>query len=357
MIREKLESIKLSPVITFAAIVIVIAGVRSAEAIVNPFLLAVFISIISVPPIAWMEKKGIPHTLAVVFIIVLILMIIIGVGGLAGSSVAQFSENLPSYEQRLKEIELSNLRYLDALGIDFSEEHILQAFDSRKILSFTASALNSLGGLMGTSLLIFIVVLFMLLESKSFIYKLSIISKDPKETQGKVEEVISNVNRYLTLKTLTSLSTGVLVGIWLWIIGVDYPVLWGLLAFIMNYIPNIGSLIAAIPAVLLAIIQLSTAGVIWTIIGYFVINLIIGSFIEPRIMGRGMGISTLVVFLSLIFWGWALGPIGMFLSTPLTMAVKIALETDDDTRWFAILLSSAKKSPIHIDPLNSEKRE
>lgn len=357
MIREKLESIKLSPVITFAAIVILIAGLRSAEAIVNPFLLAVFISIISAPPIAWMEKKGIPHTLAVVFIIVLILMIIVGVGGLTGTSVAQFSANLPNYEQRLREIELTNLKYLDALGIDFSEEHILQTFDSSKIMSFTASVLNSLGGLMGTSLLIFITVLFMLLESKSFVYKFSIISKHPKETQAKVREIIYNVNRYLTLKTLTSLSTGVLVGIWLWIIGVDYPVLWGMLAFIMNYIPNIGSLLSAIPAVLLAIIQLTTAGVIWTIIGYFVINLIIGSFIEPRIMGRGLGISTLVVFLSLIFWGWALGPIGMFLSTPLTMAVKIAMETNEDTRWFAVLLSSARKSPIHVDQSHSEKRE
>ncbi len=354
MDTEKLSNIKLSPVITFAAIIIVIAGIRSAESIVNPFLLAVFISIISTHPIEWMEKKGIPHTLAVVSIIIFILLIIIGVGGLTGTSVANFSANLPSYERRLRDIELNSLKYLDAFGIDFSEEHIFQAFDSRKILSFTASVLNSLGGLMGTSLLIFITVLFMLLESKSFIYKFSIISNQPRETEVRVAEIISNVNRYLTLKTLTSLVTGILISLWLWIIGVDYPVLWGLLAFLLNYIPNIGSLIAAIPAVLLAIIQLNTAGVILTMVGYLVINLVMGSLIEPRIMGRGLGISTLVIFLSLIFWGWVLGPIGMFLSTPLTMSVKIAFETNEDTRWFAVLLSSMKKTTDRHLPIKPE---
>jgi len=194
----------------------------------------------------------------------------------------------------------------------------------------------------------------MLLESKSFVYKFSLISSQPRETQVKVAEIVSNVNRYLTLKTLTSLSTGILVALWLWIIGVDYPVLWGLLAFLLNFIPNIGSLIAAIPAVLLAIIQLNAAGVIWTMVGYLIINLIIGSLVEPRIMGRGLGISTLVIFLSLIFWGWVLGPIGMFLSTPLTMAAKIAFETNEETRWFAVLLSSMRKTTDRHLPTKPE---
>ena len=354
---KKIAAIKLSPVITFAAIVIIIAGIKSAEQIINPFILAVFISVISTPPIEWMKKKGMPHTLAVITVIIFMILLIIGLGGITGTSVAQFSENLPKYESRLREIELENLQYLDALGIDFSEEHILQTFDSSKIMSFTATLLNSLGGFMGTSLLIFITVLFMLLELNGFIYKFSIISKHPKETQMKLAEISSNINRYLTLKTITSISTGILVAIWLSIIGVDFPVLWGLLAFLLNYIPNIGSMLAAIPAVLLAIIQLGPSGTIWTIVGYLVINLTIGSFIEPRVMGRGLGISTLVVFLSLIFWGWVLGPIGMFLSVPLTMAIKIAFDSDENTKWFAILLSSVKKTADQPLLVKSEENE
>jgi AI-2 transport protein TqsA len=142
----------------------------------------------------------------------------------------------------------------------------------------------------------------------------------------------------MAIKTWMSLATGIAVFIWLVIIGVNYAVLWGLLAFFLNYVPNIGSIIAAIPAVLLALIQLGLVKSIIVAGGFTVINLLIGNVIEPRFMGRGLGLSTLVVFLSLLFWGWVLGPVGMLLSVPLTMTAKIALDSRDETRWLAILL-------------------
>ena len=114
--------------------------------------------------------------------------------------------------------------------------------------------------------------------------------------------------------------------------------LWGTLAFLLNYVPNIGSIIAAIPALLLALVQLGPGAVLWSAIGYLVVNNLVGNVIEPRFMGRGLGLSTLVVFLSLVFWGWVLGPVGMFLSVPLTMTLKIALDSSEETRWIAILL-------------------
>ena len=142
------------------------------------------------------------------------------------------------------------------------------------------------------------------------------------------------------IKTLTSLMTGLLVWIWLQIVGVNYPVLWGLLAFLFNYIPNIGSIIAAVPAVLLALVQLGLPGALWTAGGYLAVNMLIGNVIEPRIMGKGMGLSTLVVFLSLIVWGYILGGVGMFLSVPLTMIAKIVLEHNPRTRWIAVILGT-----------------
>jgi len=149
---------------------------------------------------------------------------------------------------------------------------------------------------------------------------------------------MDSLNKYLAIKTIFSLATGILVGIWLFILGVDYPILWGLLAFLLNYVPNIGSIIAAIPACLVALIQLGPVYALSAALGYLVLNIAIGSILEPRFMGRGLGLSTLVVFLSLVFWGWVLGPVGMLLSVPLTMIVKIALEGRDDTRKMAILL-------------------
>jgi predicted PurR-regulated permease PerM len=140
---------------------------------------------------------------------------------------------------------------------------------------------------------------------------------------------------------MVSLATGVLVAVWLVVLGLDYPLLWGLLAFLLNYVPNIGSIIAAVPAVLLAVVQLGILRALLVAAGFLVVNLVMGGAVEPRFMGRGLGLSTLVVFLSLLFWGWLLGPVGMLLSVPLTMTVKIALDSREDTRWAAVLLGAA----------------
>ncbi len=142
----------------------------------------------------------------------------------------------------------------------------------------------------------------------------------------------------MSIKTSTSLLTGVSVSICLGLIGVDYPVLWGLMAFLFNYVPNIGSIIAAIPAILLALIQLGPWATFWAGLSYVLINVLVGNLIEPRYMGKGLGLSPLIVFVSLVFWGWVLGPVGMFLSIPLTMTLKIALDSSHESRKFARLL-------------------
>ena len=145
----------------------------------------------------------------------------------------------------------------------------------------------------------------------------------------------------MSIKTWTSAATGVLVALWLWLLGVDYPALWGMLAFLLNYVPNIGSIIAAVPAVLLALIQVGTGTAFLVMAGYMVINIVMGSVVEPKYMGKGLGLSALVVFLSLVFWGWILGTAGMLLSVPLTVAVKLALDSKKESQWLGVLLVSA----------------
>jgi predicted PurR-regulated permease PerM len=155
-----------------------------------------------------------------------------------------------------------------------------------------------------------------------------------------VSKFLLSVKNYLAIKSVVSLATGVVIGLWLYILGVDHFLLWGVTAFLLNFIPNIGSIIAAIPAVLLAFVQLGPGVAGMTALGYIVTNTVMGNIVEPRFMGRGLGLSTLVVFLSLVFWGWLLGTVGMLLSVPLTMIVKIGLESSESTRWLALLLCS-----------------
>ena len=146
----------------------------------------------------------------------------------------------------------------------------------------------------------------------------------------------------MVIKTLISLATGLLIGIWLTVLGVDFPILWGFLAFLLNYVPSVGSTIAGVPAVLLALIHLGVGRAVMAAAGYMAVNFILDNVIETRIMGRKLGLSTLVVFLSLIFWGSMLGPVGMVLCIPLTMTVKFACENNEDTQWIALLLGPAE---------------
>jgi len=334
--KNKAEASKI--LLTVAAFVIVVAGMSAAKVILVPFLLAAFIAIISAPPLFWLQRKGLPTWLALIIVIIGVLFIGLLVAYLVGSSVKDFSRDLPVYEAKLKQQSALIVGWLEKLGLDVSGLALTKIFNPGAVMKLVAVLLNSLGNVLANGFLILMTVIFMLLEASSFPAKLRTVLSDPQSSLTRLDTFISNMKHYMAIKTLISFVTGIFITIWLTIIGVDYPLLWGLLAFALNYVPNIGSIIAAIPAVLLAIIQLGLIRALFAAVGYIVINMLMGSVIEPRFMGRGLGLSTLVVFLSLLFWGWILGPVGMLLSVPLTITAKIALDSRDDTRWIAVLL-------------------
>ena len=207
-------------------------------------------------------------------------------------------------------------------------------------MGLAAKMLSGLGGVMANLFLIIITVIFMLFEASSLSHKLHLALDDPQARLKQIDQFLASVNNYLAIKTLVSIATGVIVSIMLWAFGLDFFLLWGVLAFLLNYIPNIGSIIAAVPAMSLAVLQLGPAAAGFIGLGYLTINTVMGNVVEPRYLGRGLGLSTLVVFISLIFWGWLLGTVGMLLSVPLTMVIKIALENSAEGHWFAVLLSS-----------------
>ncbi len=323
-----------------AGFVIIVAGMRVASPILVPFLLAFFIAILCAPPLFWLQQKKVPQALAIV-ILVLVVAVIGGLmATLLGSSLNSFINSLPTYQVQLEQWTTSLLPWLDRLGVDVSTSALRGIFNPGTAVQMAANLFTTLSNMLTNTVMIMLTVIFLLLEISSIPQKLDAAFRRPIESVEHINSFISSVNRYLSIKTVISLGTGLLVFIFLKILGLNHALLWGVLAFLLNYIPNIGSIIAAVPPVLLGLVQLGPWQALIIAGGFIAINVTIGNFIEPRYMGKRLGLSTLVVFLSLVFWGWVLGPVGMLLSVPLTMIVKIALASSEDTRWIAIMLGS-----------------
>jgi AI-2 transport protein TqsA len=341
-----------SPLVQTASLIIIIAGVIYAKAIITPFLLALFISIICEQPVTWLVKKRMPRWLALIIVLFGLIFLFSGFAFLIGGTVSSFSGNLSDYESTLTTLSDSFVKFLNDKGIKIPQDQIFNLIQPAKILEFTAGALNKLINMMGNTFLILLITIFTLLEFGSFSVKAKAILSGSDKSISYFSTILQNVRHYLGIKTLICLLTGVLVYLSLLIIGVDYPLLWAMIAALMNYIPNIGSIIAAVPAVLFALIQLGLGGAFWTLASYLIINNILGNIIEPRIMGKGLGLSTLVVFLSLLFWGFIFGTVGMFLSVPFTMTIKIILEQNEKTRWIAILLGTPAEAKNYLQKRN-----
>ena len=323
-----------------AAFVIVVAGMKAAATIIVPFLLAVFISIIAGSPLIWLRRKKLPMWLSLTIIILVVIGVMLLLVFLLGASLEGFTRELPNYQSRLREILLGMIRWAQGYGVEISGNAVREVLDPTRAIGLADDILSGLTNLLGNTVLILLTITFILVESASFPAKLlRIVGHDSASTQ---KVILARIRKYIAVKTLISAATGTSIGILALIIGLDFPFLWAILGFLLNYVPTIGSIIAGVPACLIALVQLGVWPMLFTALGYFVINTIFGNLIEPRIMGRTMGLSTLVVFLSLVFWGWVLGPIGMLLSVPLTMVAKIILEQNENTLPIAILLDSEK---------------
>ncbi len=329
-----------------AAFVVVVAGMKAATVLVVPFLLAGFLAIICIPHLLWMQKKGVPSFVGILILMFGVIVAQVILVSLVSSSIVDFSKNIPFYQERLMALMSQGIHFLSNYGIQVEADKLAELFNPSRILKMVANTLNSLGGVLTNTFFVFLTFIFILSEAAGFPNKLRAIAKDRNADLDRSSQIVAGVNRYLGIKTITSLVTGLAVSLWLFVMGVDYPVMWGVLAFLFNYIPNIGSIIAAVPAVLLALVQLGPMPAAMAGLGFLVINVLVGSVAEPKIMGQGIGLSVLVVFLSLAFWGWVLGPVGMLLSVPLTMAVKIALGGSEDTQWISVLLGSNREAAL-----------
>ncbi|MDT7095921.1 AI-2E family transporter [Citrobacter amalonaticus] len=330
-------------VIMLGMLVIILTGIRFAADIIVPFILALFIAVVLSPLVQRMVKLRVPRVLAISLLVIIIVMAMVLLLAYLGTSLNELARTLPQYRSSLV-IPLKNLEpWLVRLGIGVSVDEMVKYIDPNAAMTLITNLLAQLTNAMSSIFLLLLTVVFMLLEVPQLPTKFQQIMVRPVEGMAAIQRAIDSVSHYLVLKTAISLVTGLVVWGMLSALDVRFAFIWGLLAFALNYIPNIGLVLAAIPPIIQVLAFGGLYDALVVLAGYLIINLVFGNILEPRIMGRGLGLSTLVVFLSLIFWGWLLGPVGMLLSVPLTIIVKIALEQSVGGQSIAILLGDANK--------------
>lgn len=325
--------------LTIASVIVILAGVRAAQTVVMPVLVAFFLAVLTSPMVTLLVRKvALPTSLAVGVVVVCLLGLLSGIGYLLGDSIEAFVNHFPNYENELN-VWLNTLQTHFPWLVSDVRNSFSDFSPTEQTLAIVGSVFSGIGSVITATVLIVFTLIFTLMESQSAADKLKLTLGQNNKTLVYIKRFSKLSQRYLLVKSLVSLVTGLIIALSLWLLGVDYPILWGAIAFLMNFIPNIGSLIAAIPAVMLATLQLGLTGLAITSIVYIGVNMIVGNLIEPRLMGKTLDISPLVVFLSLVFWGFILGPVGMLLSIPLTVMIKIGLEVYPKTRWLAKVLS------------------
>lgn len=305
--------------------------------------LAVFITVVSIPPLQWMRRRGVPLPLAVMLIVLVDATIIAAFGFIILQSAIELRTVAPEYLARIQEIETQLINRLQSAGYDISTVSYQEVVNPERIFGLVTGTAVRITGIVGITLLVLLYVVFMLAESAALPGKLRQAFGEAVPVSGRLREIVVDVQHYLTLKTVISLTTGILVGTACAVIGVDFALFWGFLAFVLNYVPSIGSFFAAVPALLVALLQLGPGPATLLALVYITINIVIGSLLDPILVGRTLRLSTLVILLSLMFWGWVWGIIGMFLAVPLTAAAKIAMENNPGLRTVAILLGPVRE--------------
>ena len=335
---------------TLAVGVILIQGLRFVEPVVLPVALAGFLAVICLPIVLWLKSRGLP-------VVVAVPLTVLAVAGVFGLLILLGAQQVAGLQARLVEQGEALVDWLNGIAKSFGlldedelSATVLGLLDVSRLATMATAATTWALSLVSSTFLVFLILAFALSEAVVFPRKLGVIAGDAVASNERLTAIVDEVQGYLVIKTLVSLATGILLGAWTWAMGLEHWLLLGLIALFLNYIPTIGSVIASVPALALALVEVDAAGAFVGVdlkqavivgLGYLTVNIVFGNWLEPTLMGRRLGLSTLVVVLSLVFWGWLWGPVGAVLSVPLTMVVKIMLENTKDLQWVAVLLDKA----------------
>ncbi|MCB1229020.1 MAG: AI-2E family transporter [Verrucomicrobiae bacterium] len=387
----------LKVLLALACFVIVVTGLRAAGELFLPVLLGLFLAVLSLPVLNWLVRKRVPRALAIFLTVglnLLVLFLVIFIATAATSEFqTEFKEKQKNYatvlQERIASISTAIDDRLNSFrgflsdtgpsgssssgteaivtpsvtgetdaekvdpGVAISEEDIAgthiptlsEWFEANKLPKLildwigATDAVGRLTSLASKSFFVLIIMVFVLAESNRYAKKVVEVIRVQGPDLRRLQNSSRDIQKYLGIKTVVSALTGILAWVVCLALKIDFPILWGLVAFLFNYVPAIGSIVAAIPPIILALIK----GGFWPAAGvlacYLAINIAIGNFLEPMLLGDRFGISTVVVILSVLFWGFIWGPVGMFLAVPLTMVVKVMLDNSADLRWISVMLS------------------
>lgn len=341
--------------LTVASLFIVIAGLRAAAPLLVPIAVAFFLAVLSFPMMQWLMRKRVPHMVALLLTVGSI-VVVIGLMGWAGYGLMRsFATEIPVYLTRLKAYVEDSAAWLEATaGVDgavkgvaqFNLQSVIDLATNQDVMkqlaAYAGSTFGTVAIFLGTFIAVLVILMFILMEAPGTHNRVERIRHAGGPDFSLLLNSASDIQKYLGVKTLISAATGILAFIWCWMFGLKYPLLWGILAFLFNYIPAVGSTAASIPAIIEGLVTHGPGCAVGVSIGYAIINFGLDNFLQPMLMGRRFGISGLVIVLSVIFWGWLWGPIGMFLAVPLTMMMKVLLENTQEFRWVSAAMAKKK---------------
>lgn len=354
-----------------AALVLVVAGLKAGQDFFVPILIAFFIATVSFPLLNFLREKRVPRAIAVLLTVGFDFIFLAALGVLAITLIGDLQEKwnmryAAETSDYIREASKSLAIKLDEYGVPDAQEKINEAVNNNvsnlqnirfeKIWDLGTGLLGRVVGFLGTSFITLVLTVFMLSEARMFGRRLEAISLARGPNLHRMLNATRDIQRYLAIKTAVSVLTGVLAGFLCYIADLDFFVLWGILAFFFNFIPVIGSIIAGVPPTILALLVAGAPNAVLVAGGYLLINNFLGNFVEPMLVGRRFGISTLIVIVSVLFWGWLWGPLGMLLAVPLTMVLKVVLEASDEFRWIGVAISaeqpggSAEKTLLEVVP-------
>ncbi len=342
-------------VVTLACLFVVLTGMKIAANVLVPIVYAFFLAVLSYPLVRWLRRRRVPAVLALGITMLVNLGVLAGLITVGVRLLISFWADLPRYLRGLERYVNDLGTWLESVGATGAKEMLGGMFDWNTFIgwatqqdvmsnlgSFGISTFGTLATLLASLIMVLIVMMFILMEAHGTHSRLQAVNLSGGPDFTGLMRSASDIQKYLGVKTLISVLTGLLAGFWCWFFDLHYPLLWALLAFLFNFIPAVGSTAASLPAIAEALVQHGPGTAIFVAIGYGGINFCLDNFVQPTMLGNRFGISPLVVILSVIFWGWLWGPLGMFLAVPLTMVLKVLLDNNSEFQWISVAMAKKK---------------
>jgi len=342
-------------VITLACLMVVLTGMKAAAGVLVPVAYAFFLAVLSFPLLRWLVSKRLPSPLALGITMLVNLGFLAGIITLGVSLLISFNRDLPRYLRGVQSYMNEFAAFLEDNGVENARSTIENLFQWNTLIPYATQqdVVKTIGSMLGSTfgtvaavlagmVMILILMMFILMEAQGTSSRLQAVRAAGGPDFTGLLRSASDIQKYLGVKTLISALTGLLAGVWCYFLDLQYPLLWAILAFLFNYIPAVGSTVASIPAIIEALVQHGTGGAVGVAVGYILVNFSLDNFVQPTLLGNRFGISALVVVLSVIFWGWLWGPLGMFLAVPLTMVFKVLLDNNTEFRWISVAMAQKK---------------